>query len=237
MAAADAVNEGGDLLVVYLHTPGRVEPEEVAIPPTALVEELVVGIEGDLIWIEEEENPLETRVMVIEARIGVGHHLFRGPCQEVELSVIAEGQRVARPFPPSTRVGTVARWAVEAFGLTDTDDLAIIDRRTGRTVEAGTHVGSLAQRGECSVALEVERRTPEVEIFVNSRPHIVPAGKISFDTVVKLAYPSPPPGQLIEYDVTYRHGPHDRPKGTLLEGHSVCVRKGMAFNVTATDKS
>lgn len=238
MATADAVNESSDPTTIYLHTLGRADPEEVAIPPTALLEELLVDSDGDLLWMEEEEEtPLETRITVVEARIGAGHHIFRGPCRQVEVSVSTEGREVARSSTPPVRAGTVARWAARALGLADADELVIIDCRSGQVVEARTHIGSLAERGDCSVELELERRVRQVEIFVNTRPHVVTAAEISFDTVVKLAYPTPPPGQRIEYDVTYRHGPPEHPKGTLLEGHSVRIRNGMTFNVTATDKS
>lgn len=76
-----------------------------------------------------------------------------------------------------------------------------------------------------------------IEIFVNTRPKEVHPGRISFDEVVKLAYPIPPPGQLIEYEVTYRNGPPPNRKGTLIENQSVVVGEGMIFVVTATDKS
>jgi hypothetical protein len=37
--------------------------------------------------------------------------------------------------------------------------------------------------------------------------------------------------------VTYRHGPHQNPKGDLLPGAVVKIKGGMIFNVTQTDKS
>jgi len=77
----------------------------------------------------------------------------------------------------------------------------------------------------------------DVEIFVNTRPHIVRPGLITFEQVVAFAFPTPPPGQNIEYTVTYRDGSPEHPKGSLLPGKSVSVREGMIFNVTATDKS
>jgi len=81
-----------------------------------------------------------------------------------------------------------------------------------------------------------ETQKHEVTIIVNTRPHEWPKGKISFDEVVKLAYPTPP-GQDTVYTVSYTRGPEHKPNGTLVEGQSVEVVNDMVFSVTATNKS
>lgn len=75
-----------------------------------------------------------------------------------------------------------------------------------------------------------------VDIFVNTKPHSVPKGEISFETVTKLAYPAAPPGGNIGYTVTWQRG-HGSKDGTLVAGQSVPVKDGMIFDVTATDLS
>ena len=60
---------------------------------------------------------------------------------------------------------------------------------------------------------------------------------MTFDEIVKLAFPTPPPGTNILYTVSYEDGPRINPQGSLKEGQSVKVKNGMIFNVTATDKS
>lgn len=75
-----------------------------------------------------------------------------------------------------------------------------------------------------------------VDIFVNTKPHTVPKGEISFETVTKLAYPTTPPGGSIGYTVTWQRG-HGSKDGTLVAGQSVPVKGGMIFDVTATDLS
>lgn len=75
-----------------------------------------------------------------------------------------------------------------------------------------------------------------VRIIVNARPHDWSAHEISFDQVVKLAYPVPPSGDPM-YTVTYRKGPGPKPEGTMVEGSVVRVKEGEIFNVSATDKS
>jgi len=75
-----------------------------------------------------------------------------------------------------------------------------------------------------------------VTIYVNTRPHEVEKDEITFDEVVKLAYPSTPPGGNVAYSVMYERG-HGGTEGTLVVGESVKVKAGMRFDVTATDRS
>lgn len=72
-----------------------------------------------------------------------------------------------------------------------------------------------------------------VGIFVNTKPHTVPKGEISFETVTTLAYPTTPPGGNIGYTVTWQRG-HGSKDGTLVAGQRVPVKDGMIFDVTAT---
>lgn len=77
----------------------------------------------------------------------------------------------------------------------------------------------------------------DLKIIVNAREKEWKKKKISFDQVVKLAYPTPPAGQCIVYTVTYHNGPRHHPEGSLTENHKVKVKDGMVFNVQYTDKS
>lgn len=74
-------------------------------------------------------------------------------------------------------------------------------------------------------------------ILMNGEPEQVTETKLSFDEVTKLAFPISPEGTCIEYTVSYRDGPAANPKGTLTAGHSVKLKNGMFFDVTATDRS
>lgn len=76
-----------------------------------------------------------------------------------------------------------------------------------------------------------------VSIIVNGRERQVEKGELSFEDIVALAFDPVPVGPNIEFTVTYRRGPKERPQGTLTAGHTVKVREGMIFNATATDKS
>lgn len=76
-----------------------------------------------------------------------------------------------------------------------------------------------------------------VTVVINGEAHEVVETRLSFEEVVKLAYPVPPTGTCIEFTVTYRDGPPKNPKGTLTAGHSVKIKNRMKFDVTATDRS
>lgn len=76
-----------------------------------------------------------------------------------------------------------------------------------------------------------------VPIIVNGREKIVSEKELTFDQLVKLAFDNPPTGEFICFTITFRRGRGNKPEGTLVEGESVKVKKGMIFNVTATDKS
>lgn len=74
-------------------------------------------------------------------------------------------------------------------------------------------------------------------LVVNLEEKFVIHKKQSFDDIVKLAFPEPPPGPAPDYTVGYRKGPHANPKGSLVQGQTVKVKDGMIFDVTPTDKS
>lgn len=76
-----------------------------------------------------------------------------------------------------------------------------------------------------------------VTIIVNTRRVEWNKRKISFEDLVKIAYPTPPPGKEIVYTVTFFDGPPRRPEGSLSSGELVRVRDEMVFNVKFTDKS
>ncbi|SMD25563.1 multiubiquitin domain-containing protein [Lentzea albidocapillata] len=82
-----------------------------------------------------------------------------------------------------------------------------------------------------------EKDTKHYEVVVNGRTKIVTTDELTFEEVVGLAYDPVPSGPNWVFTVTYRRGHGNKPEGTLAPGESVKVKKGMIFNVTATDKS
>lgn len=72
-------------------------------------------------------------------------------------------------------------------------------------------------------------------IIVNGRPREVIGQKISYEEVVKLAFPDDVANQDTDYTVTYAN-PHGK-DGTLVAGQETNVKEGMVFNVTKTNRS
>lgn len=81
-----------------------------------------------------------------------------------------------------------------------------------------------------------EDRVRKYRLFVNSRKENWTNDLISFDEVVRLAFPNDPSPNTI-YTVTYNHGPRKNPEGSLVQGVSVRVKSGMNFYVTPTGQS
>lgn len=73
-------------------------------------------------------------------------------------------------------------------------------------------------------------------IYVNSREKNWQKRKITYEEVVKLAFPNPN-FESIAYTVTYSGGPKQNPNGSMTKGDSVFVTNKMNFNVTETNRS
>jgi Multiubiquitin len=74
-------------------------------------------------------------------------------------------------------------------------------------------------------------------IIVNARRKTVTGRKISFEQVVKLAFPDGPPSAQTVYTVAYSNGPPRNPEGKMIAGQAVKIRDGMVFDVTETSRS
>ena len=77
----------------------------------------------------------------------------------------------------------------------------------------------------------------KVTVIVNTQPHSVDKGELTFEEIVHLAFGGQPGGENIAFTVTHRRGHGNKPSGSLVEGESVRVKEDMIFNVTRTDKS
>lgn len=75
------------------------------------------------------------------------------------------------------------------------------------------------------------------EIIVNGEPKTFAEKKISFAQVVQLAFGTTDVDGNIAYTITYKRGENQKPKGVMVKGDVVTIKKGMVFNVTATDQS
>lgn len=76
-----------------------------------------------------------------------------------------------------------------------------------------------------------------VTIFVNTDEFQVEHGKVTFQQIVKLAYPDKAGDPNILFKVSYRRGQGHSELMTLAEGGSVEVQEGMIFNVSYESRS
>lgn len=74
-------------------------------------------------------------------------------------------------------------------------------------------------------------------IIVNGRKETLKTNEVSFDDLVKAAFPDCDAGKDIYFTVTYEGGDRKNPEGTLSKGSCVEIKDGMIFNVSETDKS
>lgn len=75
------------------------------------------------------------------------------------------------------------------------------------------------------------------EVIVNGRTRQVSGKELTFVQVVNLAFDDAAFNDVTVYTVTYKRGEGQKPEGTLVEGETVKIKKGMVFNVKRTDKS
>lgn len=108
----------------------------------------------------------------------------------------------------------------------------------------GNHEDQQVPRGQEAIQLvedehfySAEDHQKGIRIIVNAREEIVYHHRLSYEQVVKLAYPTPPSPEVIGYIVTYYKGPEHHEQGDLTEGKRVRIRNGMIFNVTPTNRS
>lgn len=104
----------------------------------------------------------------------------------------------------------------------------------------GDHEDELILRNDTPIRIVEDEHfysQKAVTILVNGEAHELTETRLSYEALVKIAFPVPPTGECIEFTATYRNGPPANPKGTLTSGHSVKIKNRMIFDVTATDRS
>ncbi len=77
-----------------------------------------------------------------------------------------------------------------------------------------------------------------VTIYINTDPHQVEHGRLTFQHIVKLAYPDKAGDSNILFKVSYRLGRGHSELKTLAEGDpGVQAQEGMIFNVSYENRS
>lgn len=101
-------------------------------------------------------------------------------------------------------------------------------------------IASVQKNGSTTEIIEEaseESCDKEFTIIVNGRPRTLTDKKISFAKIVELAFSTTVLDGKTCYTMTYAKGHSGKPNGSMVIGDTVTIKSGMAFNVTATDKS
>ena len=80
-----------------------------------------------------------------------------------------------------------------------------------------------------------EGQDHKVTVIVNGQRRTVEGAQLSYEQVVRLAFPNVDPNTA--YTVTYDKGPRENREGSMDAGDRVRIQNGMVFNVSATSKS
>ena len=76
-----------------------------------------------------------------------------------------------------------------------------------------------------------------VTIYVNTDPHQVEHAKLTFQQIVKLAFPNDAGKAELLFKVSYRLGRGHSDLKTLAEGGDVQAQEGIIFNVSYENRS
>ena len=82
-----------------------------------------------------------------------------------------------------------------------------------------------------------QRPEHTVTIYVNTDPHQVEHGKLTFQQIVQLAFPNEAGKPDILFKVSYRLGRGHSELKTLANGGDVQAQEGMIFNVSYENRS
>lgn len=77
----------------------------------------------------------------------------------------------------------------------------------------------------------------QIKIVINGTLVDVEDRDLTFDEVVRLAFPNFEGTENTIFTVAYSRGQGNKPEGTLVGGETLKLKKGMILNVAHTDKS
>lgn len=145
---------------LYVHSVGSEEPELIKVEATLLIRELVADRDGEEVWIEEQDEALDLDITLEEAGLENRHHVHRGRCKRVEVSIRYGGQVThSHIFPPSTTIERVFNWATgpEGYDLTPEERVKhmLIVPGADHALDKTVHLGSLLQDNKCEICLDL----------------------------------------------------------------------------------
>ncbi len=147
---------------LFIHTSGDEHPEVVEVEDTATIRVLVAD-EGneDHVWVEEAEEELDLELTFAAAGIAHQHHLHRGHCHRVEVTVRWNGNH-EHPYAPATTIATIEKWAFDKVAHFSPEQAAqhvLAEPGADHFLAGGVHIGSLVMAGSCAVTLDLLPRS------------------------------------------------------------------------------
>jgi hypothetical protein len=147
---------------LFVHRSGNEHPEVIEIAETAVIRTLVVeGDEDGHVWVQEAEEELKLDVTFVEAGVGHQHHVHKGRCSRVEVTVRWNGNH-EHTYAPATTIATVEKWAFDKVAHFSPEQAALhvlAVPGADHFLAGGVHVGSLITPGKCQVTLDLLPRS------------------------------------------------------------------------------
>jgi hypothetical protein len=145
---------------IYIHRPGTNDIDVLEDAPTdvPLVQVLVDVVEGDFVFIDDNGEPIDLQITLIEI-VEVGtrhhHHVHHHPCRSISVSVNYNGRVEDVGATPNATVEAVLTSAISAFGIDPVTGADLVLRVPGSDSDlpGSRHIGSLVPRGTCTATL------------------------------------------------------------------------------------
>lgn len=151
---------------VFVQVEGDIRTEVVTVPVGATVDDIVraaaqkslpVPADGGLLFVEEEDTPVEGKLPLKMARIEHRSRVHIHRCKIIDIKVHFKSETKEHPFPPSATVGRVRKWALDEFikhGTDQTDhQLQICD--TDNRPNLDIQIGALTQSPGCKLCFDL----------------------------------------------------------------------------------
>jgi hypothetical protein len=148
-----------DAMELFVHDRSGEDPQLLEIDATAVVRTLVAeeGPDG-AVWLEEIDEEIELGITMEQAGIHHHHHVHRGNCRRVEVTVRFNGP-FERAFGPPATIKRVYSWASGPDGARLSPEQAakhvLAVPGADHFLDSGVHIGSLVSHGSCSVTLDL----------------------------------------------------------------------------------
>ena len=114
--------------------------------------------EDALLFIEDEDGPIDETVLVKDRATATGLKVHIHRCRHVKVTVMFNGKTVECHFAPSATVARVKRWAAEKeFGMSEDEagEHVLQIAGTHDRPAPGTHIGSLTNDKTDSLSFDL----------------------------------------------------------------------------------